>query len=107
MGMGLIGFSASPWVFLSLPSLVVIGAMETTFDAVNSTMIQSVVPDEMRGRIMSWREVALGLGPTGSILFGAIAQYTGVPVSLGLLGGICIIVSLLLTVSLPRFKSIE
>jgi len=107
LGIALVSFSASPWVFLSLPSLIVIGAMLTAFDTVNSTMIQSVVPDEMRGRVMSWREVALGLGPTGSILFGAIAQYTGVPVSLGLLGGICIIVSLLLIVSLPRFKSIE
>jgi len=107
MGIALISFSFSPWVVLSLPLLVVIGAMQVAFNAVNSTAIQSVVPDEVRGRVMSWREVAFGLGPTGSILFGAIAQYTGVPISLGLLGGICLIIFLLLIVFLPRFSSIE
>jgi hypothetical protein len=81
--------------------------MQTAFNTVNSTMIQGVIDDGVRGRVMSWREVAFGLGPTGSILFGYIAQYTGVPVSTGLLGVICIVVSLLLILSLPKFKSIE
>lgn len=107
MGIGLIVFSGSPWALLSLFLLVVIGAMQTVFNTVNSTMIQGFVADEMRGRVMSWREVASGLGLTGNILFGAIAQITGVPISLGLLGVICVVVSLLLITSLPRFKSIE
>jgi MFS family permease len=107
MGIGLITFSASPWVFLSLPLLVLIGGMVTAFNVVNTTIIQGVVPDEVRGRVMSWREVAFGLGPTGSILFGLIAQYSGVPISLGLLGGVCLILSLLLIAFLPRFRSIE
>jgi MFS family permease len=107
MGVGLISFSASPWVCLSLPLLVVIGAMQVAFSTVNTTIIQGAVPDEVRGRVISWREVAFGLGPTGSILFGAIAQYTGVPISLGLLGGVCFTLSLLLIAFLPRFRSME
>lgn len=107
MGIGLISLSISPWVFLSLSSLAVIGAMQTAFNTVNSTMIQSVLPDEVRGRVMSWREVAFGLGPTGSILFGAVAQHTGVPISLELLGGICIAISILLVLVLRRFESVE
>jgi MFS family permease len=107
LGIGLIGFSASPWVFLSLPLLIVIGGMLTTFITVNTTIIQGIVPDEVRGRVMSWREVTFGLGPTGSIIFGAIAQYTGVPFSLGLLGGVCLLVSLSLISFLPRLKSTE
>jgi len=96
LGIGILGFSASPWFILSLLLLVVIGGTQNAFVAVNTTLIQDIVPDKMRGRIISWREVAFGLGPTGSILFGAIARYTGVPFSLGLLGGICLIISLLL-----------
>ncbi len=107
MGIGLISFSASPWVLLSLPLLVVIGAMQTAFNTVNSTIIQGAIPDEVRGRVMSWREVMFGLGPVGSMLFGAIAQYTGVPISLGLLGGICLVISLSLVTLLPRFRNIE
>ncbi len=107
LGISLLGFSASRWVFLSLPLLVVTGGAMATFMAVNTTLIQTHIPDEVRGRVMSWREIAMGLGPAGSMLFGAIAQYTGVPISLGLLGGIVLIASLLLMAFLPRFRSLE
>jgi len=103
MGLGLIGFSASTWPFLSLPFLMVIGAMQTVFSTVNTTIIQGLAPDELRGRIMSWREVAFGLGPTGGIIFGAIAQATGVQISLGILGIVVIIPSLFLVAWLSRF----
>ena len=107
MGLGLIGFSFSPWLYPSLLLLVIVGAAEAAFGTVNSTIIQGAVPDKVRGRIMSWREVAFGLGPVGSILFGAIAQYTGVPMSLALLGVICLLVSLILILFLPKFRRIE
>ena len=103
MGLCLIGFSASTWTALSLPLLVVMGAMQTAFSTVNTAIIQGIAPDELRGRIMSWREVAFGLGPTGSILFGAIAQVTGVQISLGILGVIILISALLLIAYFPRF----
>jgi len=99
-------FSASIWFILSLLLLIIAGGMVTTFSAVNTTLIQGIVPDDMRGRIMAWREVIFGLGPTGSIIFGAIAQYTGVRLSLGILGAICLAVSLLLLLLLPRFRSV-
>lgn len=105
LGISLISFSASHWVFLSLPLLVVAGGMFTIFSAVNTTLIQNSIPDEVRGRVMSWREVARGIGPSSSMLFGAIAYYTGVPVSLGLLGGICLLASLSIIYFLPKLKS--
>lgn len=98
LGTFLISFSVSQWLSLSLLLLVFIGAVETVFNVVNSTLIQTATADDFRGRIMSWREVAFGLGPTGSILFGALAQYTGASVSLGSLGAIFIVIFLLLIV---------
>ena len=105
LGISLISFSASRLVFLSLPLLVAVGGMATFFTITNTTLVQSSIPDEMRGRVMSWREVARGIGPTGGILFGAIAQYIGVPFSLGLQGGICLIASLLILYLMPKLKS--
>lgn len=104
---GLFTLTISPWFALSFSSIVIIGGMVTIFVAVETTLIQAAVPDEIRGRILSWREVLFGLGPTGSILFGAIAQYTGVPWSLGILGIICLVVSLVLIPILPRFKGMD
>jgi len=42
--------------------LVFVGAASTTFMAVNNTIIQRLVNDQLRGRVMSFREVAFGLG---------------------------------------------
>jgi predicted MFS family arabinose efflux permease len=107
LGIGLIGFSASRWIFLSLPLIVITGGMIIVINSVNTTLIQNAISDQVRGRVMSWREVGRALGPTGSIFFGAIAQYTGVPVSLGLLGGLCLLASLLLIFYLPLLRNVE
>ena len=107
MGIGLIGFSASTGWELSLALIVIASAMQTVLTTLITTTIQGVVPDKMRGRVMSWREVAFGLGPSGGLLFGLIARYTGVPISLGLLGAVCLVVSLLVITLLPRLRSIE
>ena len=104
MGLSLVGFSLSTWMSLSLIMLTINGGMYIGFYALTTTITQNVVPDEMRGRIMSWREIAFGLGPLGGIIFGAIAQYTGSPVSLSILGGICALVSLALIPYLPKFN---
>ncbi len=106
LGIGVLGFSASSWVFLSLPLLVVMGGMQSTFIVTNSTLIQNYVPDALRGRIMSWREIAFGLGTIGSILFGSIAQYIGVQSALGVLGGVVILVSFFLILLSPKFRSL-
>jgi MFS family permease len=106
LGVGLLGLSVSHWVYLSLPLLVLIGSAVTTIVALNTTLIVGITPDELRGRVMSWREVAFGIGPTGSILFGAIAKSTGVPFSLGLLGVICVVISLCFIMLLPKLRSL-
>ncbi|MFC2008229.1 MFS transporter [Chloroflexota bacterium] len=107
LGIGLIGFSASPWVFLSLALLVIVGGVQTAFNTLNSTVIQGAIPDEVRGRVLSWREIMFGLGPTLTLLVGALAENVGMQLSLGLVGGVCLLVSLILVFYLPRFRSIE
>ena len=106
MGLAVLGIAASTSFALSIVLLVIAGGMQATFSAVDTTLLQSVVTDEIRGRVLSQREVLFGLGPTFSIMFGAIAEYTGVPFTLGLLGFICLVLSLSLISLTPRFRSI-
>jgi predicted MFS family arabinose efflux permease len=94
LGIALVLFSVSPWTFLSLFLLVVIGGMITSFLTINTALIQSHVSDAMRGRVMSLREIAFGLGPTGSLIFGAIAERSSTPFALELLGIVCILASI-------------
>jgi sugar phosphate permease len=94
LGMALVLFSASPWAVPSLFLMLIIGGMTTTFMTVNTALIQNHVSDAMRGRVMSLREIAMGLGPAWSLLFGLIGEQTSVPFALGLLGALCIAVSI-------------
>lgn len=107
MGVGLIAFSASSVVYLSLVLLALIGMAQAAFFAVTSTIIQGAVPDEVRGRILSWREITSSFGPLISIAFGAIAQHTRLQTGVAVLGGICLVTALVLIIFLPKFRTFE
>jgi MFS family permease len=104
LGMTLVLFSASHWAGLSLFLMVIVGGMITTFMTINTALIQNHVSDAMRGRVMSLREIAMGLGPAWSLIFGFIGEQTSVPFALGLLGTLCIAVSISLFFLLSKVR---
>jgi len=70
----LLSFSHS--FVLSLVIMLLIGfAMVTELDASN-TLVQRIVPEELRGRVMAiWTMMLSGLAPFGSLLVGILAQH--------------------------------
>jgi MFS family permease len=104
LGIALVLFSVSMSALFSLFLLVVIGGMITSFMTINTALIQSHVSDVMRGRIMSLREIAMGLGPAGSLIFGVVAERSSVPFALQMLGILCLACSLLLLLILSRVR---
>jgi len=101
-GVGLIFFAVSSFYPLSLFLLAFVGAANTVFMTLNNTTIQEMITDQVRGRVMSLREVSLGLGPSGSLISGAIAGILGAPLALGFTGGLSIAVLLSILIALPR-----
>lgn len=79
----------SPTVWLAAPLLVVIGfGMLVTSVSVNM-ILQTIVEDDKRGRIMSLYTTAfLGMAPFGSLAAGALADQIGIAATLTL-GGVC------------------
>lgn len=56
------------------------------------SLLQSTVPSEFRGRIMSlWGSINIGVGAIGGLLFGIMTEYFGYPISLVTLGSLCIL----------------
>src|SRR5438874_9646226 len=74
-GGSLVLLSFSHSFALSLPVMLLIGfSMVTELDASN-TIVQRIVPDELRGRVMAiWTMMLSGLAPFGSLLVGMLAQ---------------------------------
>ncbi len=88
-GGGLILFSFASVFWLALPCLVITGFGFMVQMASSNTVIQTIVDDEKRGRVMSFYMMAfLGTAPFGSLIAGWLSEKIGAPHTL-LIGGIC------------------
>lgn len=105
-GLGVLVFALSPWLPLSLAALAVTGFGIVVNGMSVSTMIQTIVDDRMRGRIMGIFSMAfLGMYPLGSLAGGALASVIGAPATLAIGGGICTIAALLLWRRMPALRA--
>jgi MFS family permease len=90
-GAGLVAFAFSHFEWLSLLLMVVTGYGMMQQMAASNTIIQTVVPEDKRGRVMSYYTMAfVGMAPFGSLLAGALAHAVGAPLTLAITGGCCV-----------------
>jgi MFS family permease len=79
-GVGLIGFGLSRWFWLSMIMVLVAGMGMMQGMAGSNTVIQTLVPEDKRGRVMSYYTMAfMGMAPFGSLLAGTMADAIGAP----------------------------
>jgi MFS family permease len=104
-GVGLIAFSFSRVLWLSLLLLPFVGAGMMVVMASTNTILQTIVEDDMRGRVMSFYTMAfLGTAPLGSLLAGFAADHIG-PTNTVTLGGIaCALAAAVFAARLPRLR---
>ncbi len=90
-GAALIGFSFSHWLWLSLLLMVFTGFGMMQQMAASNTVLQTIVEDDKRGRVMSFYSIAFqGVAPFGSLAAGIVASRIGAPITLAM-GGLCCI----------------
>jgi MFS family permease len=65
----------------------------------SNTLLQAMVPDHMRGRVMSFYSLSLlGMAPFGSLCAGVVATHIGVPETVASGGALCLIGALVYSV---------
>lgn len=95
LGITLVGFAQSRWIIPSIILVIFVGGTSTLMMSLANTLLQGLVPDAMRGRVMSvYTLIAGGLMPLGSMILGAAGEAIGVPLAVGIGGIITIIVAL-------------
>lgn len=105
LGIGLIGFSFSRFLPLSLFAMLFIGLGTIMQAAASNTVLQTIVEDDKRGRLMSFFTMSfLGISPFGNLLGGALAQHIGAPNTLIIDGIACILGCIFFTRKLPALK---
>ena len=100
---GIAGFALSRSVPLSMAALTLAGWGMITHLASTNTMIQLMVPDELRGRVMAtylWGIV--GTAPLGNLLMGGIAEAWGAPVAILAAAGACATAVVVSVIAFPR-----
>lgn len=90
-GLAMLLFALSHWLLLSLVAMVVAGYSMISQMAASNTILQTIVDDDKRGRVMSFYAVAFrGTAPVGSLLAGVAASYWGVAVTTAFGGLACL-----------------
>jgi MFS family permease len=92
LGVGLIFFGMSRILWVSMALMLVCGFGMMQQMAASNTIIQTIVEESKRGRVMSFYTVAfMGTAPFGSLLAGAAAREIGAPLTVILSGACCIL----------------
>lgn len=104
-GLGLVAFSLSRVFWLSAFLLVPVGFFMMVQMASSNTLIQSMVPDSLRGRVMAlYSMMLMGMAPFGALIAGILADRLTAPVVVALGGALCAAGALWFARSLPGLR---
>ena len=99
---------ATIWsIALSIPVLFLIGLGTLAFLGASNTLVQTLSPDELRGRAMSlYTMIAIGVVPLGSLIVGAIASVIGLHSAFAIAGGLCVLIILAVYLFNPIIRTV-
>jgi MFS family permease len=105
-GLGAIGFSLSRWVPLSALCLMTTGFGMFMTGACCNTILQTVVDDDKRGRVMSYYTMFfIGTAPIGHIAAGWLAAHIGASLTFLVGGAIALLAGVLFLMQMPAFRA--
>lgn len=98
------GLSSTFWLSFIMMAFAGFGMMQVV--AASNTIIQSLVPEDKRARVMSYFTTAFfGATLVGSLLAGVLAQWIGAPLTVIVTGLFCIVGSLWFSLELPKVNT--
>lgn len=104
-GAALVGFGFSKFLWLSMLLLLMTGFGMMRHMASSNTILQTILEDEKRGRVMAFYAMSFaGMSPFGSLLAGIVAAKIGAPETVIISGCLCIAGALLFARELPRLR---
>jgi MFS family permease len=105
-GLSMILFSYSRIFWLSVLLLIPLGFFMMTQMAASNTLIQAMVPNRLRGRVMAvYSMMFMGMAPFGAFFAGVVANHLGAPQTLTLGGLTCLFGAAVFGVRLPGLRA--
>lgn len=104
----LVLFSLSKDLFFSLFTLILVGASSVTAVSLINTILQTIVPDEFRGRVMSvFMLTFAGFMPFGNLIAGVLSEPLGVSFVVMASGIICTIFFIIIGLAYPQIRNLR
>ncbi len=104
-GVSIILFSFSRHFWLSVALLLPAGFSMMLQMACSNTLIQTMVPDQLRGRVMAlYSMMFMGMAPFGALFGGALAERMGAPVTVAVGGAACVLGAIWFGRELPELR---
>ena len=104
-GASLILFSLSHSFWIAAALLVPVGLAMMTQMGASNTLIQTMTPDHLRGRVMSvYSMMFMGMAPLGALLAGVMADRFGAPFTVAAGGAVAIVGSIVFSLRLPALR---
>ena len=105
-GLALILFSFTSTLWLALPLVVCVGMGSMLSAASTNTVLQTIVEDRMRARVMSIYMMSfLGVAPLGALAAGILAERIGPPATLAIGGALALVAAFGYWLTLPRIRN--
>jgi MFS family permease len=99
--------SFTPWLAPAIIMIALLGFSQSTFRTTNSTLIQSLVPDELRSRVTSLRSYGQGFVVFTSLLIGWIADLSSASVAIMIMGGFGLALTLVYLLIARRVRKLS
>ena len=107
-GIGILAFAFCPWFLVALPILAFVGLTDILFGATRNTMLQLLIREDMRGRVMSLSAISMrGFGPLGGFQAGVLTTFVGLPLATAIGAAICIAVTAIAGARIPAVREFE
>ena len=106
-GLALAAFAYLALLPLALALMFVVGGGVVLAAASVNTILQSIVPDALRGRVAGFFMLAfLGMAPLGNLAAGALGSAIGVPATFAVNGGLAAVAALWFWRALPKWREL-
>ncbi len=106
-GATLLLFSISPWFLLALPLVFFADVFVSVFMVLNNTAIQVLIPDFVRGRVMSLLMMSFGLTPLGTLPMSWFADQFGAPAAVALASALMLVAAVLFFALSPSLRRLD
>ena len=106
-GAALVVFALPSWFWLSVLTLMWVGASQQIYMASNNALIQTNVEEEYRGRVLSTLFLNRGLVPLGTMLAGLGTALFGVQVTVASMAGALLVLALAVNRFAPTIRELE